>query len=138
DDLHLVGATESLGESAGDLSDRCRQAGPNVNGVVVGAIRRQREKIGLHEIAHVNEVASLGAVFEDDGPLSVTQPRREDGANSRIRVRESLPWPVGIEVAKGDRGNTVRSAYDETHLLLVLLTDRVDGGRTQRFVLVCR
>ena len=92
----------------------------------------EREHDGPHDVRDVGEVARLLAVLEDDRRAGVEQTRGEDRGHAGVRVGERLARPVDVEEAQGDRGDPVRRAGHEDHLLVVALVDRVDRGGDQR------
>src|SRR5262249_39972795 len=100
-----------------------------------GAVGFERQQVCLNDVADVDEIARLFAVFEDHWLLVVQQPRREDGANAGVRIRQGLARPVNVEVTQRDRRYAVSPADDQAELLLILLRDGVDRRRNQRLLL---
>jgi hypothetical protein len=54
--------------------------------LIVCEFRLKREQVCSHDIADMNEIASLQAVFKDTRRFIVQQPRRKDRANTCVRV----------------------------------------------------
>ena len=84
---------------------------------------------------HVDEVARLQSVLEDDRRPPVQQPRGEDRRHAGVRVRQRLARAVDVEEAERDRRDAVGRADDERELLVIPLGDRVDRGRDERLPL---
>src|SRR5712664_1709049 len=121
--------SQTLSQQTRNLSDRGRHAGTYVYGVVICAIRLQRPKIRLHDIANVYKITRLLAVLKNPRTLIVEKSRGKDGADAGVRIRESLPRPIHIEKAQRDGRDSVSAAEHQAELFLVLLGDRIDGSR---------
>ena len=115
-----------------DLDDRRRPTRADVERPPVGAVLLQSKRAAARDVAHVDEVARLLPVLEDERRTVVEQSRREDCGDAGIGIRQGLPLAVDVEEPERDRGNPVRGSDGEHHLLVVTLADRVDGGRPQR------
>ena len=137
-DLRCDLLAEPARDHLGDLADRGRPAGADVQRPPVGAAVSQRESAAACDIAHVDEVARLAPILEDERRAVVQQARREDRSDARVGIGERLPFAVDVEEPERNRGNPVGGADGEHHLLVVALADRVDGGRPQKLRLRCR
>src|SRR5262250_1085168 len=85
---------------------------------------------------HAHEITHLPAVFKNQGSAPVQQTRGEDGGDSRVRIRERLPFTVDVEIAQCDNWHVIRTAEKQAHLFLVFLGKGIDGGALQRLGLV--
>ena len=130
-DLGLELDAEQLGQQLGEVEDRRGLAGTDVDGLVVERVVLEGQQVGPHDVAHVDEVARLAAVFEDERRLPVEKTRGEDGARARVGVRERLTGPVHVEVTKRDGRYAVGPSHHEAVLLLILLGDGVDRSRRE-------
>src|SRR6266496_180044 len=101
-------------------------------------MRLHREKVRLHYIAHVHEVARLFSIFEYHRAFAIQQTGREDSAHTGIRIRERLPGTINVEIAQSYRWYAVRSTHDKTELLLVLFGNCIDGSRKERLIFTRR
>src|SRR5262245_24205951 len=97
-DLRIDFLAQPLGQHPHHLFDRSRLARADVDRLVICAVGFERQQVCLNDVADVNEIARLFAVFEDHRLLVVQQPRREDGADARVRIRQRLARPVDVEV----------------------------------------
>src|SRR2546423_5505419 len=132
DHLRLDLLAEALRDHAHDLVDGGWTARADVDRPAVGLVLLEREHTGTRDVADVDEVAGLLAVFEDERRPVVEQTRREDRGRTRVWIRERLALAVDVEEAQRHRGYPVCGADGEEHLLVVALPDRIDRRRSQR------
>src|SRR6185503_3366356 len=77
---------QPLSQQTRDLTYRSRPPGADVERLIVGARLLERQEIGLNDIADVNEVPCLFAVFKDHWGLILKEPRRKDGTDTGVRI----------------------------------------------------
>src|SRR5438128_6579018 len=81
---------------------RMRSAGADVDDFADSVVGYQREPECTRDVAHVDEIANLIAVFIDHRRTVINQPRRENGQNTGRRIQDELPWTIRIEYPQGD------------------------------------
>src|SRR5262249_19231821 len=133
-DLRLDSFAQTLGQHPHHFFDRSRVARADVGGLVICAVGFERQQVGLNNVADVDEIARLFAVLEDHRLLVVQQPRREDGADAGVRIRQRLARPVNVEITQRDCRYAISPPDDQAELLLILLRDGVDRRRNQRLL----
>src|SRR5262245_26379553 len=133
-DLRLDLHAQPFGQHPHHLPDRRPLAHADVDRLVIGAIGFERQQVGLNDVADVNEIARLPAIFIDYRLLVVQQARREYGADACIRIRERLARSVNVEITQRDHRYAVSPPDYQAELLLVLLGDGVDRSWKQRLL----
>src|SRR5207253_7584087 len=101
-DLGLDLLAEPAGDHLGDLEDRGRSAGAEIEGAPVRTVTGESERAAPRDVADVDEVPRLAAVLEDERRAVVEDARREDGGDAGVGVRERLPLAVDVEEPEGD------------------------------------
>src|SRR5437660_12795822 len=96
-DLRLDLLAEPARDHLCDLGDRRRPAGADVQRPPVGAALSERESAAARDIAHLDEVARLAPILEDERRAVVQQARREDRGDARVGIGERLPFAVDVE-----------------------------------------
>lgn len=77
------------------------------------------------DVANAHEIALLLSVLEDEGPVLVQEPRREDREHPRVRVGQRLPRPEHVEEAQRDGRHPIGASEHQAHALLVVLRQRI-------------
>src|SRR5262249_16939969 len=116
------------------LPNRSRHARADVYRLIIRGVCLKRQKVRLHYVADVNEIASLLSVFKYYGPLIIEQPGGEYRAHPCIWIRQRLSGAVYIEITKRDRGDSISAAHNQAKLLLVLLGYRINRSGKQRLI----
>src|SRR5207247_1593237 len=141
-DVPLAEATDDLGGDAGGPGDLAAEeleqleevrGAPraHVEDFVRDGLRLEGEEAGLGDVAHMDEVPGLQAIFEHEGSTAVQEGAREDGGDAGIGVREGLAVAIDVEEAQGYGGQAQAAPHGEDHLLLIALVDCVDGRGRQ-------
>src|SRR5215472_3159381 len=98
---------EHTAERQGDLTNRDRSAGGNVQSTSVGLGAVQSQQIGGDYVVNAHEVTHLLAIFKDKRRLLIEQPRSKDRGHAGVRVRERLARTIDVEVAKSNHRQAV-------------------------------
>src|SRR4029453_7327072 len=95
-DHRLDGEVHRLGQVARDIADAAMFAASDIVDAATGARVRESQHKCVGDIAHMDEVATLVAVLENDWGRAVAKPRCEYRQNASVWIGESLTGAVYI------------------------------------------
>src|SRR3954470_4853655 len=94
----------------------------------IGGFRNfQGQPACLRNVAHVNEIAPLFAVFVHEWRIVVEETRSKNRQHTGVRIRERLTRTENIKEAQRNGGDSVRASNGHAQALLMELANGIDG-----------